>query len=87
MKQTIRQHLELQIKNSDLWDASGTLTPETLWGLIVHYYPNLKSNYTLDCEYSSEILPEVVSVVSSLALRCQKSGHLKHIVFSKGKSD
>jgi hypothetical protein len=87
MKQTIKQHLELQIKNSDLWDAEGTLTPETLWGLIIHYYPDLKSNYVLDSEYSSEILPEVVSVVSSLALQCQKSAHLKHIVFSNKKRD
>lgn len=79
-KQTLREQLQSQINVGDIHDATGKIKPETLWGMICHQSPELKTLYTLDDEYDSKdttLQASIVATSASLAVWSQKTSHLR----------
>jgi hypothetical protein len=80
-KENLREQLQKQINIGDIYDASGKISPETLWKLICHKTPELNEKYNLESEFDkdldSDLFCSIVAVSASLAMYSQKTAHLR----------
>jgi hypothetical protein len=79
-KQTLREQLQGQIDSGRIYDASGKIIPETLWGMICFQNPELKDKYNMDDVYEPEkdttLQAAIVMTSAGLAMYSQKTAHI-----------
>ena len=78
---TLYEILQRQIDVGDIYDATGKIVPETLWGIICFRYPEYKEQYDLNSEYDWEegsmLKYVIIEVSSGLAMWSQRTKHLR----------